>query len=426
MLHKGEIKNNNERIYQVVCFITVLICLQGFLMGMLTVKENPQTAYLAFGYSALMLLTFLHTFFSKNLTFFFISASLLVLYLELNFLKNGGTEGFGIIWLTVIPLFTIYLFSYKYFFLVNGLYLIVLILAMWTPLSQYIYAFRPSFLKRFPLVYILAFGFGGFLKYRIHKTEKELEHQKNLLSQEINQAALIQNTFFKQEKTEFSDYEVSFYNIPMSGVSGDLIDIYKTENHLEGVGIFDISGHGISSGLLSLLVKIIALHSFEQNKHRSILSIVKNLDETFIKEKGNIENYFTSVMLKINENHVDFINAGHPSPVLYKKSTDSVQIIERSPEAIGAVGITSIKSNYVVQSLDVESGDEIILYTDGIIEKKNINGELFGEKSLLESTKKHIEHTLDNQAHNIINDVLKFSGNTDLTDDLTILILRKK
>lgn len=153
---------------------------------------------------------------------------------------------------------------------------------------------------------------------------------------------------------------------------------------------------------------------------------MKNLDETFIKEKGNIENYFTSVMLKINENHVDFINAGHPSPVLYKKSTDSVQIIERSPEAIGVVGITSIKSNYVVQSLDLESGDEIILYTDGITEKKNINGELFGEKCLLESTKKHIEHTLDNQAHNIINDVLKFSGNTDLTDDLTILILRKK
>ena len=54
-------------------------------------------------------------------------------------------------------------------------------------------------------------------------------------------------------------------------------------------------------------------------------------------------------------------------------------------------------------------------------EKKNVNNELFGESGLLESVKKHINHTVNNQAHNIINDVLKFSVNTDLTDDLTII-----
>ena len=64
-------------------------------------------------------------------------------------------------------------------------------------------------------------------------------------------AAVIQQSFFRQDVKNIKKYEVAYFSRPMVGVSGDLYDFYKTGDKLDGLGVFDVSGHGISSGLVN-------------------------------------------------------------------------------------------------------------------------------------------------------------------------------
>ena len=76
---------------------------------------------------------------------------------------------------------------------------------------------------------------------------------------------------------------------PMSGVSGDLYITFISENKLEGIGIFDISGHGIASGLVTMLVKNIIENEFQKGINLPLNEVMDTINERIIIEKGNID-----------------------------------------------------------------------------------------------------------------------------------------
>lgn len=418
-------KLNRNKNYQMSRFISLLIGIQGLLMSILTYSDNLITSMVAVSYGLLMLFVFIYTTKSKKVTLFYVTGCIMVLLLELYFLFSGGTEGFGIIWISVLPLFSVYLFNFNSFIVVNSVYFLILVLGMWTPLSQYIYPYSKIFAVRFPLVYLLSFFFGGFLSYRIQKTEQELDHQRLLLSKEINQAAKIQTTFFKPNQNSFSDWSIGYKYLPMSGVSGDLIEVFSTENQLNGFGIFDISGHGISSGLISLLVHTILKTIFEKNKQKDINEIADNVNLSFIKEKGEIENYLTGILAKINNNTIEFVNAGHPEPIIYRKKDDSIDFVKRQPQSVGAFGMNGMLTDYKTQSITLEKGDEIILYTDGAIDCENEENINFGNIKLLTSIYNNIDSSPEEQAEKIVNEISEFRNNAEKIDDITILVIKR-
>ena len=74
---------------------------------------------------------------------------------------------------------------------------------------------------------------------------------------------------------------------PLAGVSGDLYDIFYTGNHLNGLGIFDVSGHGISSGLVTMLVKNIIEQEFHDGSNEKLEDVMYIINDRLIEEKGN-------------------------------------------------------------------------------------------------------------------------------------------
>lgn len=420
----------NNKNYQMAVFISLLIGIQGLVMAILAlIKEKNFSVFgVSLSYSLFMLFTFIYIFIKKNLRLFYINATVMVIFLELNFLINGGSEGFGIIWITVIPLFSVYLCSFKFFFYLNGLCFFILFLAFWTPLNQFIYAFKPSFIARFPIVYALDFIFGAFLKYRITKTEIQLEEQSYILSQEIKMAAAMQKTFMHQNQTDFNGWTIEYKNIPQTGVSGDFVDFYSNENNLFGIGIFDVSGHGIASGMITLLAKnIIRSELLPSNQNiQSLSQVVENINNHFIKEKGDLQNYLTGILIKINNDSIEYVNAGHPSPILYRKESNTFEELLNSPESLGVIGLKDFPHEYIAMEESLKSGDELILFTDGIIERPNKKNEPFGEANLLKALKKSINLPLTNQIDTVINSVQDYSIGVPANDDITVLILKKK
>ncbi len=424
-------KSKDNKTLQMCSFISLLIGLQGYVMAAICYKDSNHAVVVAsLIYGTLMFVTFVDMQIRRKTHAFFISGSIMVVFLEVFFLYTGGTHGFGIIWLILVPLFTVYLMTYGAFIALNLIVLLIFIIAMYTPLNKFIYDFDHAFEIRFPLVYIMSFMFSFFLKLRIKKTENELENKRSILSTEISQAAKIQNTFLKQTNLDFKNWDTAYICIPMAGVSGDLFDYYINEKDstiLDGFGIYDISGHGISSGILSLLAKNIFQHEFYENKNIDLWETVQKINDRFILEKGAIDNYITGIIARTQESRIEIVNAGQQLPFLYKKSTGNIEVVKNSSAAFGAIGLAAVTSLFDSVYLDVESGDELILFTDGVTDCRNQDGVSLGRDSFYGILKKHINtQNINKQLNDIVSDIKLFKNEAEAADDMTIILLRKK
>lgn len=430
-LHKWistkETKLSRDKNYQMTRFISLLIAVQGLCMFCISAYNHDyKVAWIPLLYGVIMFGVYFHTTYSQKLIFFYITSTLIVLFLEFNFLIYGGTNGFGIIWILIIPLFSVYLFNRIFFYIINAIILCILIGGMWTPLKQFLYPLDPAYQLRIPIVYIVEFLFGSFLKYRIRKTEMDLKKQKNLLSIEIHQAAMIQKSFFQQHVPAYFKWSMGHRNLPMAGVSGDLYDVYSNGPELNGIGVFDVSGHGISSGLITMLIKNIIYQEFYKDLKCPLSHTIDRINTRFIKEKGSIENYFTAVLVRIiDDTKLELVNAGHQYPLLYKRNNNTFIQIKKAPEAIGAVGLKNVSPEYVSQFVEIEPGDELIIFTDGVTDTINPKGEKFGQERFLESLERHINENPDVQVNTVLSDLKDFQGKAAPTDDVTIMILKK-
>ena len=441
-----------KKNYQMTCFICAAIMIEGFVLSAVSlIDSNLKVVIATLAYTILMLATLIYTRITKKLNFFYVSASLMVICLTMWFLYSGGTEGFGIIWIAVIPLFTLYLIPFKGFVFLNAAVQVLLIIGLWTPLhkTSLVYDFTEVFRIRFPLLYLFQFAFSVFLKRRIHMTEAELVEQKNILATEIKQAALIQKTFFQQESGIYKGWELAYSCIPMAGISGDLYDLYPEKQEdlnsnttpaekksgkikIKGLGLFDISGHGISTGLITLLAKNIIRQEIYEYMDKDIIELMNQINVRFNVEKGELENYMTGILLRIGEKDenghstIEFVNAGHQSPVLYKKSNGSFELLDNSTLSVGAIGLSSIEPYYDSISISMSPGDELILYTDGVINCCAPGGRRLGQQGFIDILAENMEKDVDVQLGDIISDIAGFKNIEPSKDDMTIILLKYK
>lgn len=260
----------------------------------------------------------------------------------------------------------------------------------------------------------------------VFQIEAYLKKQNDMLGKEIKLASSIQQNFYKQDVTKIKDWDIGFCYQPMTGVSGDLYDVFKTDDVLDGFGVFDVSGHGISSGLVTMLVKNIIHQEFYIDKDEELWETLLKINDRVIEEKGDIENYLTGILARIKDkNTIEFVNASHPLPLVYRKKTGDIEVIPRRTEALGAIGIKDFPTFYESQFINLEEGDELILYTDGAIECINSNSEEFGIERLKESLKNVVEFRASEQIYLILNDINDFRGSVDPKDDITLLIIKK-
>ena len=272
-----------------------------------------------------------------------------------------------------------------------------------------------------------------FLSFKRWATEKDnflhhrSEHEyKENIENELRLAQVVQQSFFKHNETIYDDWAISYYNKPMAGVSGDFLDIYGNGNRLDGIGIFDVSGHGIASGLVTMLVKNIIFQEYYNGREDPLKSIIDRINIRYIKEKGNIENYLTGILTRHSGSTVEFINAGHSMPIYYSAKDDSANYIEDDNTAFGAIGLPDLPTNFVSHKVEMSRGDELIFFTDGATEATNKKGEDFGKDRLLKSIFRNADRPLTTQVNCIVSDILTFIGDEPRKDDITIIILKKK
>lgn len=259
----------------------------------------------------------------------------------------------------------------------------------------------------------------------VYRIEYYLKNHSESLENEIKMAAVIQQNFFRQEIDSIKKYEVAYFSQPMVGVSGDLYDFYKTGEKLEGLGIFDVSGHGISSGLVTMLVKNIIHQEFYNQADAELWEIVNKINDRVIAEKGEIQNYLTGILIRLYDEKFEIVNAGHPAPILYKKKTNECSFVQLGNKSVGVIGIAGFPVFYESLFYDFEDGDELILFSDGVIDIQNEKEEYYGRERLLDAVKLNIGKSAAEQVSFIANNIYSFCGSREQNDDLTIIVLKK-
>ena len=138
----------------------------------------------------------------------------------------------------------------------------------------------------------------------------------------------------------------------------------------------------------------------------------------------------TGVLLRMKEKtddgrgRIEFVNAGHQVPILYKKSRGSFELLNNSTLSVGAIGLSSIEPYYDSIDLELEAGDELILYTDGVINCSAPGGRRLGQQGIIDILASNIDKSIDNQLSDIISDIAAFKDIEPSKDDMTIMILK--
>ncbi|MCR4949552.1 MAG: serine/threonine-protein phosphatase, partial [Treponema sp.] len=252
--------------------------------------------------------------------------------------------------------------------------------------------------------------------------EKIQNNHIQSMEREIELAAFVQESFSKRKMPELKDFDIAYYSKAMAGVSGDMYDFYTDDDVLEGAGIFDVSGHGIASGLVTMLVRNIFQQEFHQNETSPLYEVMEIIDKRIRIEKRNIENYLTGILLRMKGNTIEIVNAGHPCPIIYKKKTGECSYFDEKREFSSTViGLSPIEPFFQETSFEMESGDEIILFTDGIKEAMNALHNEYGSSRFLISVKNAVQRDFKGQIPSVLADIGHFTENAAQSDDITIV-----
>ncbi len=260
----------------------------------------------------------------------------------------------------------------------------------------------------------------------VNQRTEALEKEKNRALKEIDLAGFVQKSFYKIDTSELKDWEIQYTFKPMAGVSGDLYIVFISDNVLNGVGVFDISGHGIASGLVTMLVKNIIEQEFYKGIKEPLNEVMSKINDRIIVEKGNIENYLTGILLRFNENDIELVNAGHPKAILYDTENGTISDVEEEGiNQYGAIGIADFPISFETIHFNMNKGDELVLYTDGITECTNSENKYFGTEGILAVFKSNLDKDLKDQVNALPYALKNFSGSENFNDDITYIILKK-
>lgn len=265
----------------------------------------------------------------------------------------------------------------------------------------------------------------------ISRTNKILQEQQIRQKRDLKMAELVQKSFYPQKSVNTDEWESAFVFRPMSNVSGDVYDFYYTpKGSFCGTGLFDVSGHGVASGLVGILSKYIAEKVFREQKDESLDNVLKIFNSVLTKEKGMIENYLTGVFLRVKGNLIEYVNAGHTDVLLKKNDSKKKEVSilgSNIKDFRGSfIGIHGLPEEFKVVTERVEKGDSIILFTDCLIESRNLAGDELGIDLLQKVVKKIESKSAKEILNSIVDSFDAFTEAVPVRDDLTVIVLKYK
>jgi phosphoserine phosphatase RsbU/P len=240
-------------------------------------------------------------------------------------------------------------------------------------------------------------------RIRIEAMEREDAHE-------------IERRLLPEEIPQIEGCEIACAWQPASSVGGDYFDVLKFSETRAGLCIADVMGKGVPAALLMSNLQAAVRATGTENVQPSELGEKLNRIARVNLSSGKFITFFYG-LLDSSSRRLDYTNAGHNPPILLRRDGSHVRL-EHGGTALGVVA----EVRYEQGSMELQSGDRLVLFTDGVTEAESPLDEEFGEERLHSLLKKSRSMSATDLQTAIINAVNDFSGGT-LRDDATLIVV---
>jgi phosphoserine phosphatase RsbU/P len=244
----------------------------------------------------------------------------------------------------------------------------------------------------------------------------ERERERQRLEQQIAIARDIQQALLPKNFRDYPHLSFSGINFPCLSVGGDYFDVFPLDNSRTAFLIADVSGKGLGAALLTTMLQG-ALSGMTLGAEPA--SVITHVNR-FLCDHAEVGRYATMFFGVIDEQgHLEYINAGHPSPFLIRKGT-AEDVFNEGSYPVGLVP----EAEYTAVCLKLEPGDTLVLFSDGVTEAMDPAEQLFGVPRLRDCLNGHDKTPLDDLQKAVLESVENFARGASQADDLTLLLIR--
>jgi serine phosphatase RsbU (regulator of sigma subunit)/predicted membrane protein len=243
--------------------------------------------------------------------------------------------------------------------------------------------------------------------------------EKERLQSEIEIAATIQRNLLPKEGPRFSGVSFSAHFEPTASIGGDYYDVFNIDKSRLAVAIGDVSGHGLSTGLVMAMVKAAITTLVEEGADEtSLFQRLNDLVFRSTERRAFMTLCFT--IFDLERRTIRHTNAGHLYPYLLRQGMSGPLAIESPSLPLG------VRTHIVTNTVEVElrEGDALVYLSDGMIEAQNENGDPFGFDQIEALLGSQTNHDAGALREVILSAVARHSGTRPADDDRTVMIVQ--
>jgi serine phosphatase RsbU (regulator of sigma subunit) len=276
----------------------------------------------------------------------------------------------------------------------------------------------PTIRRQLPALQSLGAQIASALR-RAKNYEDTLTMQKTM--QELSLARTIQDSFLPESVPKLQGWQLTATLEPARQIAGDYYDfIHLPENRL-GILIADVADKGLGSALYMALSSTL-IRTFASEYYLDPAKVLQTVNQQILRNAR--ANLFVTIfygVLDPSTGVLNYANAGHNPPYLI--GTDNgVKTLNNTGMPLGIDEENSWGQDQVV----ISPGEMLLMYTDGVTDAQNIDGEFIDRKLLLSTAQQQIGDSVEDVMQGILDKVHRFVGDSPRFDDITLVILRRE
>ncbi len=240
------------------------------------------------------------------------------------------------------------------------------------------------------------------------------------IDRDLESAAAIQKSLLPAKSPTIENIQVAWKFEPCEQIGGDIFNIHHMDERNVGLYMLDVCGHGVPAALISVAVSQF-LNSSDGllGNNCELLSpeiVLNKLDHSFPFER--FDSFFSIIYMTIDvkDGWLDYSCAGHPAPILIRSDGTMDFLNQRGPTIGFGTG-----NPFGQTSIQLQPGDRVILYTDGLLESRNTAGDYFGKPRLCKVIENHRNEPIQAMVDAVYAKIKDFRQQTAPDDDISLL-----
>ncbi|MGM0600235.1 MAG: SpoIIE family protein phosphatase [Candidatus Rifleibacteriota bacterium] len=241
--------------------------------------------------------------------------------------------------------------------------------------------------------------------------------------EELSVAGVVQQSLFPEGKIATGNFNLHGKSEALTDLGGDYLDYFDIDDENFGVILGDVAGHGVGAALIMAMAKSTTINSVDY--YKKPVEFTSRLHQLIYNSKTRKQKKimtFQYLLVNKRSNSLTFCNAGGCNPFIVNGAQNKVEEIKLPAPALGAFK----KAKYKDLQIAFAPGDTMVLYTDGIVEARNKNGEEIGYELFKEILLRNYTTDPEQYYQNVLKEYHSWLGEADAEDDLTMVFLNMK